>query len=172
MSGPDAAVDLRAAYERALPHVGRTQSVALGVMAARDAQRFAMAFGDHSPQYYDESSAREAGYLGLPVPPMYLSAVLGWQAGPPESQLLADGNSEEPLGNVPLDGLRLMGGGQSLRFVEPVLCGSDVTMEVVVENLELKDGRSGPLMLLTVVRRYLDEQRRLLVECSETFIAR
>lgn len=172
MSDQSAGVDLRAAYERALPHVGRMQSVALGVLAARDAQRFAMAYGDRSPEYYDEGAARSAGHDGLPVPPLFLSAVLGWQAGPPEQDLLEDGNAVGPLGSVPLDGLRLMGGGQSLRFVEPVRTGQDVTMEVVVEDLELKEGRSGPLMLLTVLRSYLDGAGRLLVECRETFIAR
>lgn len=171
MTDSGAVVDLQSAYERALPHVGRTQSVDLGTLAVRDAQRFAMAYGEQSSVYYDEGAARDAGYAGLPVPPLFLSAILGWQAGPPEAQLLEDGNAEEPLGSVPLDGLRLMGGGQSLRFVEPVLCGSALTMEVVVDKLELKNGRSGPLMLLTVVRRYL-EQERLLVECTETFIAR
>lgn len=172
MSDPSEGADLRAAYERALPYVGRTQSVPLGALTARDAQRFAMAFGDPSPEYYDEAAARQAGHGGLPIPPLFLSAVLGWQAGPPEGELLEDGNAAEPLGSVPLDGLRLMGGGQSLRFVEPVLAGENVTMEVVVEDLVLKEGRSGPLMLLTVLRSYFDDGRRLLVECRETFIAR
>jgi len=164
--------DLQQAYDRARPHVGQTQTVPLGRVHARDVQRFAIAAGDLSPEYFDEAAARSEGHDGLPVPPLYLSAVLGWQAGPPEPELLADGNATEPLGSVPLDGLRLMGGGQSLVFHEPVLVGADVTMEVVVEDLQLKEGRSGALMLLTVLRRYLDEQGRLLVECRETFIAR
>lgn len=172
MSAAAALVDLRAAYERALPHVGRTQSVPLGRLGPRDVQRFAVAVGDRSPVYFDEQAAREAGHPGLPVPPVQLSAVLGWHAGPPEDELLDDGNATEPLGDVPLDGLRLMGGGQALRFLEPVVCGVELTMEVVVEDLQLKEGRSGQLLLLTVLRRYLDDQDRLLVECRETFIAR
>lgn len=171
MSAP-APVDLQASYERAREYVGRTQRVPLGRVRARDFQRLAVAAGDMNPEYFDESAAREAGHASLVAPLLYLTAVLGWEAGPAESELLPDGNARDPLGAVPVDGLRLMGGGQQLTFFEPVVSGMDVTMEVVVDDVELKEGRAGRMLLLRVCRRYVDERNLLLLECRETFIGR
>ena len=166
------AQNLQRVYEKAKEYVGYSQTISLGVLTPRDLQRFAMAVGDLAPEYADEQAAQAAGYSGQVAPPLYLSAVLGWHAGPAERHLLPDGSATEALGSVPLADLRLMGGGQALRFFEPVLAGTEITMELVVENLELRQGRSGPLLLLVVLRRYLDDLGCLLVECRETFIAR
>lgn len=163
---------LEVTFEAAKEHVGRTQLIPLGALQARDLQRFAIAVGAPEPEFLDESAARAAGYDGLPAMPGYLSAVLGWQAGPVEGDLYADGNAAGPLGNVPVGGLQLMGGGQALRFGDPVLAGAVVTMELTVDDVQLKHGNSGPLLLLVVLRRYVDQADRLLVECRETFIAR
>lgn len=167
-----AAVDLRASYERAREYVGHAQRVPLGLIRARDFQRLAMAVGDLAAEYFDEAAASEAGHASVVAPLMYLTAVLGWEAGPPESELLPDGNAREPLGAVPVDGLRLMGGGQQITFFEPVVGGMHVTMEVLVDDVELKEGREGPMLLLRVRRRYVDERGLLLLECHETFIGR
>lgn len=165
-------VGLESALARASERVGHTQRVDLGLVAARDVQRFAVAADDGGAEYLDAESARVAGYEAPVAPLLYLSSVLGWQAGPAEAELLADGNARDPLGDVPLDGLRLMGGGQELTFHEPVRHGTHVTMEVVVDDVRMKQGREGPLLLIDVVRRYVDDGARILVECRETFIAR
>lgn len=171
MSHGDAAL-LEQRYQQAREYVGHIQRVHLGAVRSRDFQRFAVAVGDLAPEYFEEKAARDAGHPGLISPLMYLSAVLGWEAGPVESELLPDGNAQEPFCSVRLDGLRLMGGGQQLKFFHPVVSDMDVTMEVKVEDIKLKEGRQGTMILLVVGRRYFDVQGRLLVECSETFIAR
>jgi len=42
-------------------------------ITAKESQRFALAAGDMNPIYFDESAAREAGYRGIVVPPIFLA---------------------------------------------------------------------------------------------------
>jgi hydroxyacyl-ACP dehydratase HTD2-like protein with hotdog domain len=149
-------------HTRAREFIGTTRRVPLGRLHERDLQRFALVVGHTDQRLRD----------GEVAAPLFLSAVLGWQAGPEEAALTSDGNAPQSVGDVPLDGLRLMGGGQDLTFHEPVVAGTDVVMEVTVHDVVRKDGRSGPLLVLEVHRRYLDERGTLLVECRESFLAR
>ncbi|GAY11961.1 MaoC family dehydratase N-terminal domain-containing protein [Pseudonocardia sp. N23] len=161
------------AYERARAGVGKVQEIPLGVLAERDVQRFSLVVGHADGPYQDRAAAADLGHDGLLAAPLYLTAVLGWETGPAEDDLLADGNSTTPLGDVDVAGLRLMGGGQDLTFHEPVVAGLDVVMHAEVTAVTRKEGRSGPLLVIEVHRRYVDAtDGRLLVECHESFLAR
>ncbi|WP_158703366.1 FAS1-like dehydratase domain-containing protein [Pseudonocardia dioxanivorans] len=161
------------AYEKASAGVGKVQEIRIGVLDERALQRFALVVGHADGPYQDAAAAADLGYAGLLAAPLYLTAVLGWDTGPAESDLLADGNSRTPLGDVDVAGLRLMGGGQDLTFHEPVVAGLDVVMHAQVTAVTRKDGRSGPLLVIEVHRRYLEAgDGRLLVECHESFLAR
>ena len=65
-----------------------------------------------------------------------------------------------------------MGGGQDLDFHAPLIDGTRVSMELRLEGVELKQGRSGDLILIKVTQIYRDAADRPLVTCRETFIAR
>jgi hypothetical protein len=65
-----------------------------------------------------------------------------------------------------------MGGGQDLELHAPVIDGTRVSMELRLEGVELKQGRSGDLLLIKVIQIYRDAEDRPLVTCRETFIAR
>lgn len=166
----DARIDQVLAHAR--EHVGVARRIPLGRLQERDMARFALVTGHTGAEYRDADAAGEAGLPGVAAAPLFLTAVLGWGAGPEESDLLTDGNAAGPLGDVPLGGLRLMGGGQDLTFHEPVVAGMDVVMETEVCDVVRKDGRGGPLLVLDVRRRYLDGRGRLLVEVRESFLAR
>lgn len=160
------------AYAAARALVGTTREVALGRLGERDLQRFALVVGHTGAEYADPAAAAQAGYPALPAAPLYLTAVLGWDPGPPEDELLADGNSPHPLGEVPVDGLRVMGGGQDLTFHEPVLAGTEVVMHTRVHDVTRKEGRSGAMLVIEIHRSYVDTAGTLLVECRERFLAR
>jgi acyl dehydratase len=161
------------AYEKASAGVGKVQEIRIGVLDERALQRFALVVGHTDGPYQDPAAAADLGYAGLLAAPLYLSAVLGWDTGPAESDLLADGNSRTPRGDVDVAGLRLMGGGQDLTFHEPVVAGLDVVMHAEVTAVTRKEGRSGPLLVIEVHRRYVEAgDGRLLVECHESFLAR
>lgn len=165
-------VPIEAIYEQARPHVGRTTRTELGAISVRDFQRFAVACDDLNPLYLDDAAARTVGYPSAVAPPIFLSGVLGWEAGPPEDDLRPDGAAREQLASVPLESVRLMGAGQDLEFLRPIVDGTRVTMEVTVEDVQLKHGRSGPLLLIRLLRRYVDDRQEPLVVCRETFIGR
>ena len=74
--------DLSDAYTRLVEAQGATTTVELGEVRAADFRRFAYAIGDINPRYFEGDPVSEA-------PPVFLSAVMGWDAGPLESELRA-----------------------------------------------------------------------------------
>lgn len=161
-----------ALYRLALPHVGYRDQLELGAIRRGDFQRFAIAVGDLNPVYFDESAARAAGYPRLAAPPLYIASVMGWRPGPPEAELREDGLAEADSFLIPIPGLRLMGGGQELGFHGAVLEDTVVTMRRELADVQLRAGRSGPLVVFAVRRTYVDERGVTLVTCVETFIGR
>ncbi|MEN3284562.1 MAG: hypothetical protein V7607_5702 [Solirubrobacteraceae bacterium] len=134
-----------------------------GVVSRRDAARFALAAGDTGD---DDSYTRAHAH------PLMLSSTLEWGAGLPAAELREDGTGAGREGWLPLDGLRLMGGGQDLTFHAPVPVDGAFTAEQTLEAVEHKRGSSGELLLLTIATEFRDEHGVLLTTCRETFIAR
>ncbi|MGH3240708.1 MAG: FAS1-like dehydratase domain-containing protein [Spirillospora sp.] len=157
--------------ERVREQVGTVVRDSLGRVSATEFQRFAMAAGETDPVYFDDAAARAAGLPGAVAPPLFLSSVLGWGAGPADAELGADGTGDETAG-LPLAGLRLMGAGQDLDFHNPVHDGVRVVRETSVEDVTLKAGRSGPFLVITRLRRFLDESGTPLLTCRDNLIAR
>lgn len=140
--------------------VGRTSSTPLGTLDELSLQRFKVAVaGSIDGEVTDQTH------------PMYLSSILAWGAGPAEGELLPDGNAPDPFHGIDVTGLRLMHGGQQLEFHRDARAGMDVTMDVTLRSAELKESKSGQLLVLVVERRYSDGDG-LLVTCSETFLGR
>ena len=156
--------DLVDVYERLVEAQGATTTLDLGEVRACDFRRFAYAVGDINPRYFDEPVAE--------APPIFLTAVMGWEAGPLESDLRADGSVPTATAGLPLEGLRLMGAGQELEFHRPAVDGQRVTMDLSIEAVSLKKGKSGDLIVLTLLRRYHDSAGNALVTCHENLIAR
>ena len=147
-------------YQRLRAEVGKERSEPLGAVSDRDLRRFAVACGEREPS------------PGGAAPPLFLSSVMGWGAGPPESQLDVDGTSANDTRGLALNGVRLMGAGQELELHAPVTEGVNVVAHTSVDDVRLKQGRSGPLLILRLRRRFTDDAGRPLVTCRESFIAR
>jgi acyl dehydratase len=165
-------VSIPAVYEKVKAAIGKTERVKLGTIREREFQRFAVAAGNLNPLYFDHAAAKAAGYSAIIAPPLYISSVMGWETGPSEDALRPDGTGGQEAAGLPVEGVRLMGGGQDLEFHHPVTDDMEVTMEVGPEKVELKEGRSGQFLVIALTRRYRDQNDRLLVTCRETFIAR
>ncbi|WP_067465777.1 FAS1-like dehydratase domain-containing protein [Actinomadura macra] len=165
-------VDWDAVYESARGHVGEVTRRRLGRVSATQFQRFAVAAGDSGARYFSDEQARAEGFPGAVAPPLFLSATSNWGAGPDEADLRPDGTGRDGLVAFLADGLRLVGGGQELEFLKPVVDGCEVTQEVVVEAVDLKNGRSGRFIVCTFLRRFLDEHGHELVRCRERYIGR
>jgi acyl dehydratase len=162
---------VESAFAVAREQIGRVQQVSIGRVEARDLQRFAISVGGPNPAL-DGPQGGQAGSAEIEAPPLYLSSVMSWDGGPTEEQLRPDGVGEEQIGGVSLEGLRLMGAGQELEFHEPVLSGTELTMEVSVVDVQCKAGKTGTLLLLVLLRRYLTTDGVALLSCRETLIGR
>lgn len=147
-------------WHAAKNNLGLSRRVNLGRIDPLHLERFAVAV---------DGSVRD-DVRGLATP-LFLSSVLVWSAGPDESELLPDGNAADPFAGFDVAGLRLMAGGQELTFHREVAPGASMTLEVELSGANLKPASSGPLLVLTVDRRYFDETG-LVTECRETFLGR
>ncbi len=142
----------------------------LGQISALMFQRYAIAVGDLNPVYFDDAAARAAGYPGVVAPPNFLTSVLGWEAGPPEGELLEDGT--EPKNLVPeIQGLRLMGGGHELTIEQPVRPGDIVTARRKLVELYQREAKFGLLTFAISEIVYTNQRGEHLVTCRETVIA-
>lgn len=159
-------------YERAKAEIGKEHQIAIGQVVSKDFHRFAYAVDDLNPRYVDDEGARAQGLPGAVAPPLYLSGVMGWGPGPAQDELRPDGTGKAETVGLPLEGLRLMGAGQEIELHHHVVDGMDITAHVSLESVQLKKGRSGPLMLVRVLRRYVDQDGREVLTCHENFIAR
>ena len=160
------------AHQLAEGIVGEVHTQELGYIARKDFQRYAFATGDLNPRYLDEEAARAEGLPGVVAPPLYLSGVMGWEPGPAEAELRPDGTGRTETAGLPLEGLRLMGAGQDIELLHPVVDGMRIVAHVSLDSVQLKQGRSGPLLLLQILRRYIDGDDREVLTCRESFIAR
>jgi acyl dehydratase len=142
----------------------------IGEVTALMFQRYAIAVDDLNPIYFDDDAAGAAGYPGIVAPPNFLTAVLGWQAGPPAGELLEDGTEKKVL--IPeIDGLRLMGGGQELTLAQPVRPGDVVTARRKLVDLYQREAKFGLLTFAVSDIVYTNQRGEHLVTCRETLIA-
>lgn len=142
------------------------------MLDTRSVERFARASGETNPVYFSDAAARSAGFPARPAPPLMLSSVLDWSGGPALDQLRPDGSGADKERWLPLDGLRLMGGGQSLEVHRPAMTGTAFTASTSLRDVTLKTGGSGALLLIVLVTVFHDAQGQLLLTCTETLIAR
>ena len=164
--------ELTVEFDRLRAALGAQGPPLTGSLDTRSIERFARASGETDPVYYSDDAALAAGFTSRPAPPLMLSSVLDWDGGPALDQLRSDGSGAGKERWLPLDGLRLMGGGQVLAFHRRALAGLTFTATPTLDDVELKHGASGMLLLVSVVTRFHDEYGDLLLTCTETLIGR
>ena len=103
---------------------------------------------------------------------MFLTSIIEWGAGPPLSELREDGTGAAHDDFLPLEGLRLMGGGQELELGEDLVHGTEFTAQPTLEGATLREGRSGPLLLIHVRTEFRATDGRVLLTRRETLLAR
>jgi hydroxyacyl-ACP dehydratase HTD2-like protein with hotdog domain len=150
--------DLAEVHARLLELVGTSGAEISGRADRRDFARFALACGEEDP--------------GDVAPPMFLPATIEWGAGPPLADLREDGTGADRDAFLPLDDLRLMGGGQELELEEDVVHGMQFTARPTLEDATLREGRSGPLLLIRLRTEFHAADGRLLLTSRETILAR
>lgn len=150
------------AEERARALIGAWERRSLGVVRAEDAADFARAAGDSDPRLIDPDRA------DFVVHPMYLVSLLRAAPGADPAEFRPDGMyRDEVPGTDGLD-VRLMAGGQHVRWRGEVRAGDRIEVRRAVTAVERK--RTG-FLLLTVEKTYSTPEDTL-IEVTERFIVR
>lgn len=160
-------MQLQRTYERLRDEIGKEHTDNLGAITERDLRRFALA--SHAPEEWEKRRRQDGKMI---APPLYVSSVMSWGPGTPDSALDTDGTSPEETRGLPLGGVRLMGAGQDLEFHAPVCEGMTVHAHTSLADVQIKRGSTGTLLIMQVLRRFTDDAGTALVTCRESFIAR
>jgi acyl dehydratase len=157
--------------EAARARIGTETGRAQGRVVRQEFQRWAAAVKDRNPLYFDADFARSQGYRDVVMPPLYITAVTAGVAD--LDALRPDGIPCAGPGDVPLPLTpRVMGGGESFQFHQPVYDGDVLTSVRVIENIEEKHGRSGPFVLVTSRTTYTRQDGTTVAEAVTRTIAR
>lgn len=169
--GEDAAAiseSLMRFFENMRSRIGERRRRHLGIIGEVQIRRYALAIGERDPIHHDEAAAKAAGFAGLVAPPNLLAGVAEWGAGLPEDELTPDGT-------VRLEGtgdLRVMGAGEEMELLQPVVAGADVYDDEVIESVDLKQGRSGAIVFVTTLHEFVDADGTVLNRNRRTILAR
>lgn len=163
-SEPDLPGDLALAEERARALIGRVERRSLGVVRAADAAEFARAAGEESPRLVDPDRS------DFTVHPMYIVSLLRGTPGADADEFRPDGMYRDEVPGTDGLNVRLMAGGQDVRWLGEVRPGDEIEVRRTLEAVERK-GKGPGFLLLTVGKTYGTE-RGALVQVTEKYIVR
>ena len=160
---PEFGTPLAAYYAETGPRTGK-------VLARRRLGTLdAVTIGATDPSHYDPAAARSAGYADVVAPPNLLAAMVEWGVGTPEAELDADGTPHD--GEVPLgEGLRIMGAGEEMELVAPVLAGTEVVLETTLESVTPKPTRAGTCVFVTTLNTFMSADGDVLNRNRRTVV--
>jgi acyl dehydratase len=154
---PEPGTPLAIYYAETQPRVGAVLSRrSLGPLDAVTIGRYAMTIGATDPVHYDPAAARSVGYADVVAPPNLLAAIVEWGTGTPEADLQPDGtpnDGETPLGDPGL-GLRVMGAGEEMELVNPVIAGTELVFESTLAAVTPKQTRTGTCVFVTTLNTF------------------
>lgn len=130
----------------------------------RDIRRFAQAIGESWHLPHDGS----AEGLGAEAPALFCQTLMYEDAEPKE--LPPDGTPLEI--DLGLPNARTVGGSSDFRIGRPVRAGDVIDVESTVRDIQVKEGRSGRLYLVSVETRFTDASRREVACELATYIQR
>jgi acyl dehydratase len=146
----------------------------VGVIDAVTIGRYATTIGATDPIHHDAAAARSAGYANVVAPPNLVAAIVEWGVGTPEADLQADGtpnDGETPLGNPEL-GLRVMGAGEEMELVNPVVAGTELVVESTLAAVTPKHTRSGSCVFVTTLNTFTSPDGTVLNRNRRTVVLR
>jgi acyl dehydratase len=145
----------------------------LGEVSPILVKRFAAAVGEQRPLYTDTEFARSQGFADVVAPPNFLTAVINWNPGAPYDRLREDGTEADThLPGVPAKGVRIMGGGEQMEFLEPVVAGTVVKRTTVLLDVNERDSRGGRMLITRYQDSYTDPSGTCLLQSVRTVLLR
>ncbi len=112
-----------------------------------DIARFAQATGETDPRHFDTDAAIAAGHADVIAPTMFPYAIR-MHGATLSGDVEPDGS---PGGDVPpLPTRRAMAGETAISFGAPIVAGDVITVRKRLVEMYEKEGRSGPLVFVTM----------------------
>jgi hydroxyacyl-ACP dehydratase HTD2-like protein with hotdog domain len=172
---PEPGTPLAQYYAQTQPRIGNVLSRrSLGTVDAVTIGRYAMTIGAVDRSHYDRDAAWSAGHADVVAPPNLLAAIVEWGIGTPEAQIQPDGTPHDgdmPLGDGDL-GLRVMGAGEQMELINPVVAGTEVVLETTLEAVSPKQTRSGPCVFVTTIHNFMSADGAVLNRNRRTVVLR
>jgi len=155
---------LDAIYEQATARIGQWSTHELGVASAQLWQHFAASYGDYQPRYFDAAAPEP--------PPLYVTSTVIWDPRARNEDLRPDGSYKREGIPLPLEGHPLMGAGQDVEPLAPIADGDVLTLRETVDSVERKTGRSGPFLVITTLRQYVNQDGTEVIRSRESLIVK
>ena len=109
------------------------------------------------PIHYDAQAAVKRGYRGVVAPWPYLWLIYF---------NCAHDDLAFPFGKATVHG------GDEYEFDEPMIVGDEITVQTVITDAKLKQGRSGPLGIVVLERRFTNQHGKRCAVLRTTAIRR
>lgn len=152
--------------------IGDTSPPVSGHISRLMAQRYARAIGENNPLYLDPEHARAQGYTDVIVAPNFLPSYLDFSDGGDEQDLRPDGTPTEEMRWIPLDGVRIMGGGEEMVFHRPLVAGTDVVMDSALDDVTSRPSKGSLLMILKIRNSYRTADGESIMTSIRTVLGR
>ena len=115
-----------------------------------------------NPVYYDEASAKKAGYFGIPIPPTFITSFVLWT-----------GNGlQEIIKALSVDINRLLHSEEEFEYYGSIYAGDTITRKTKVAEMydRGKRGKVGRFAEVTVIESQIINQRGELVAKIRTTV--
>ena len=125
---------------------------------------FARSVGYTDQVYYDEASAKAAGFRSLPAPPGYLGTPI---YNPSQNSGSARPRSF-PEPRRPMT--RNLNGGTDIEYLADICAGDVLTASSATASIEERQGRLGEMLITTVKTTYRNEHGEIVAIATGTGI--
>ncbi|MBW2147194.1 MAG: MaoC family dehydratase N-terminal domain-containing protein [Deltaproteobacteria bacterium] len=122
---------------------------------------FVNAIEDPNPIYRDENAALASGYPNIMVPPTYAIALRDER-----------GDTQRALADMGFPMGHSLHGEQEFEYYRYLRPGQTYTTQSRIAHAADKDGRSGPIVLLTLITEILDSHGTLCVRARKVIVLR
>lgn len=152
--------------------IGDKSPVVRGTITPLMSARYARAIGETNPLYLDADHARSRGFDNVVVPPNFLPSYLDWTDGGDEAELRPDGTPTEEMEWIPLEGVRLMGGGEEMVFHRQLVAGAEVVLHSSLDDVTSRESRTGLMLILKIRNRYETAEGSPILTSIRTVLGR